>query len=135
MSYKDKIAAARKVLEDKLPKEFSVVDLDAWSQVAKVASIELELGGVPLQNQRHLITSWASMATGVNLAISVIRTEHRNQIAQLRKEYESRMTDKDAISVSKTSLLESQKENAIFRALPHISREAERVLVAEEMAT
>ena len=134
MGYKKKLAETKTHLEKQLPKEFSVFDPDVWSQVAKTAGLELELGGVPSQSQRHLITSWAAMCTGVNLALSLIRREHANYVKQVRDEYNDRLEDKDGINTAQTGHLESSFENRAMRAVVHISDENERAMVAEELA-
>jgi len=134
MGYKKKIAETKSHLEKQIPKEFSVFDPDVWSQVAKTAGLELELGGVPCQSQRHLITSWAAMCTGVNLALSLIRREHANRIKELRADYYDRLDDKDEIKSATTNQLESSFENRTMRAVVHVSDENERAMVAEELA-
>jgi len=135
MGYKKKIAETRSMLEKQIPKDFSVFDQDVWSQVAKTAGLDLELGGVPAQHQRHLITSWAAMCIGVNLALSLIRREHANRIKELRSDYNDRLEDKDEINASQEGHRTKLHENAALRALPHISIESERALVAEELAS
>jgi len=61
--------ASTRAIEKAVTEQLSKVaepNLDVWRECAKAADLELERD-VPIQQQRHLIASWAGMAAGVRL--------------------------------------------------------------------
>jgi len=126
----------KKIVIDKVNNELpAVYDADKryWDQVADVIGLELEVGGVPVQTQRHLITSWAGMAAGIDVVINMLKAEHKRELARVRKYGEVRVNDKDDVIKANEDKAKARVEAGAFRAAAHVKDENQKALVIEEL--